>query len=120
MRDRLLAAGRAARDLGVDEVYLDPGLGFGKDVADNLALVAHLDALCAAAHDEGFGVLVGASRKRFLGTLPHGATLDADERFEGSLAVAVYAIVCGADVVRVHDVAATAQAAALVIEGEAA
>jgi dihydropteroate synthase len=116
----VLDAARAARDLGVAEVYVDPGIGFGKDVADNLALLAHLDELCGAAHDEGFGVLVGASRKRFLGALPHGGPLDVDDRFEGSLAVAVFAMVCGVDVVRVHDVSATVQAAALVSDGEAA
>ena len=54
------------------------------------------------------------------GALPHGAHLDADDRFEGSLAVAVHAMVCGVDVIRVHDVAATVQAASLVGEWEAA
>jgi dihydropteroate synthase len=120
VRDHVLGAARAARELGVTEVYVDPGIGFGKDVSDNLILLAQLEELCQAAHDEGFGVLVGASRKRFLGSLPHGARLDAGARFEGSLAVAVHAMVCGADVVRVHDVAATAQAASLVGEWEAA
>ncbi|HLK45165.1 MAG TPA: dihydropteroate synthase [Acidimicrobiales bacterium] len=116
----VLAGARAARDAGVDEVYVDPGFGFGKDVADNLALLAHLAELCRAAHDEGFGVLVGASRKRFLGALPNGGPLEAEDRFEGSLATAVYAMTCGADVVRVHDVEATVQAASLVADGEAA
>jgi dihydropteroate synthase len=120
VRDHVLAAARSAQALGVAEVYVDPGLGFGKDVADNLALVAALDELCDVAHAEALGVLVGASRKRFLGALPHGGALEVEERFEGSLAVAVYAMVCGADVVRVHDVAATAQAASLVADGEAA
>ena len=117
---RVLALAREARDLGVSEVYVDPGIGFGKGVADNLVLLAHLDELCGAAHAEGFKVLVGASRKRFLGSLPHGAPLEADDRFEGSLAVAVHAMVCGADVVRVHDVAATVQAATLVGDAEEA
>jgi dihydropteroate synthase len=120
VRRHVLGAARAARELGVDELYVDPGIGFGKGVADNLALLARLDELCEASHDEGFGVLVGASRKRFLGSLPHGGPLDADERFEGSLAMATFAMACGVDVVRVHDVAATAQAAALVADGEAA
>jgi len=120
VRDAVLAAARAARALGVEEVFVDPGIGFGKGGADNLALLGHLDELCAAAHDEGFGVLVGASRKRFLGALPHGPALEAPERFEGSLAVAVFAMVCGCDVVRVHDVAATVQAASLVGDEEAA
>jgi dihydropteroate synthase len=118
--DHVLAAARGARALGVAEVYVDPGIGFGKDAQDNLALLEALDSLCATAHDEGCSVLVGASRKRFLGALPHGAPLGADDRFEGSLAVAIYAMVCGADVVRVHDVAATVQGTSLVWEGEAA
>jgi dihydropteroate synthase len=120
VRAHVLAAARAARELGVTEVYVDPGIGFGKDAADNLTLLAHLDELCVDAHDEGFGVLVGASRKRFLGHLPHGEALAAGERFEGSLAVAVQAMVCGAEVLRVHDVAATVQAASLIGEWEAA
>jgi dihydropteroate synthase len=120
VRAHVLALARTARELGVSEVYVDPGIGFGKDAADNLTLLAHLDELCASAHEEGFGVLVGASRKRFLGHLSHGEPLAAEERFEGSLAVAVQAMVCGADVLRVHDVAATAQAASLIGDWEAA
>jgi dihydropteroate synthase len=111
--DHVLAAARRAVDLGVDEVYVDPGIGFGKDTADNLTLVAHLAILADRAHAEGFGLLVGLSRKRFLGALPHGAPLDADQRFEGSLALAVYAMASGADIVRVHDVLATVRAAVL-------
>jgi dihydropteroate synthase len=120
VHDALLEAARTAKALGVEELYLDVGLGFGKTGIDNLSLVAGLDALCDEAHAAGFGVLLGASRKRFLGALPHGAPLEAEDRFEGSLAVATYAMACGVDVVRVHDVAATAQAAAIVADGEAA
>jgi dihydropteroate synthase len=116
----VLELARAARRGGVEEIYVDPGIGFGKATSDNLVLLAHLGELCHRAHDEGFGVLVGASRKRFLGALPHGGPLGLDDRFEGSLAVATYAMVCGADLVRVHDVRATAQAAKLVRPGEAA
>jgi dihydropteroate synthase len=116
----VLAGARDARAKGVGEVYVDPGIGFGKGVGDNLALCSHLDSLCAVAHAEGFSVLVGVSRKRFLGALPYGGDLAPDERLEGSLAVAVYAMVSGVDVVRVHDVAATVQAASLVGELEAA
>ena len=116
----VLALARAAREAGVGEIYVDPGIGFGKVTADSLVLLAHLGELCHRAHEEGFGVLVGASRKRFLGALPHGGPLGLEERFEGSLAVATYAMVCGSDLVRVHDVRATAQAAMLVRAGEAA
>jgi dihydropteroate synthase len=118
--DHVLAAARHAIDLGVDEVYVDPGIGFGKDTADNLTLIAHLASLADRAHDEGFGLLVGLSRKRFLGALPHGGPLDADERFEGSLALAVYAMASGADIVRVHDAVATIRAAVLCAGDEVA
>lgn len=117
---RVLSLARDARARGVAEVYVDPGIGFGKGVRDNLLLLGHLDELCRRAHDEGFKVLVGASRKRFLGALPHGGPLEVADRFEGSLAAATYAMVCGVDVVRVHDVGATVQAATLVAQEEAA
>jgi len=115
-----LAAAREAQRAGVTEIYCDPGLGFGKDTADNLALLAHLGEFCEAAHDEGFKVLVGASRKRFVGALADGAALEVDDRMEGSLAVATWAMACGADVVRVHDVAVSVQAAVLAADEEVA
>ena len=60
--------GRRARDYGVRELWLDPGIGFGKTVAHNLSLLAHLDDVVARAAALGAGVLVGTSRKSFLGT----------------------------------------------------
>lgn len=117
--DAVLAVGRRAKAAGATQVFVDPGIGFGKAGEDNLVLLAHLDELCRRAHDEGFFVLVGASRKRFLGSLPHGPALAAEERFEGSLAVATFAMAVGADVVRTHDVGATVQAAMLVGTQEA-
>ena len=92
-----------ARAAGVGEVYVDPGIGFGKSVRHNLQLLAALPRLVAT----GVPVLVGTSRKSFIGHL------GADDRLEGSLASAVWAMACGAAVVRVHDVAATVQAARL-------
>jgi dihydropteroate synthase len=109
----LAAASRAARAAGVREVYIDPGIGFGKTAAHNLALLAALPGLVAA----GDPVAVGTSRKGFVGRVsvrPGEATLGADERFEGSLALATWAMAAGAAMVRVHDVAATVQAARLV------
>ncbi len=111
-----------ARRGGVAEVWVDPGIGFGKSAAHNLALLRHLPELVAAAAAAGCsGVLVGTSRKRFLGLLAAGgrAPLEARrpaptaERAEGSLATAAAAMVAGARMVRVHDVAATAQVARL-------
>jgi dihydropteroate synthase len=113
-----------ARAAGVTEVYIDPGIGFGKSVRHNLQLLAALPELVAT----GVPVLVGTSRKSFIGHLGAGGSPDgrvgevpplgAHDRLDGSLASAVWAMACGAAVLRVHDVAATVQAARLF--GEAA
>ncbi|MGA3353194.1 MAG: dihydropteroate synthase [Acidimicrobiales bacterium] len=111
-----------ASGAGVTEVYIDPGIGFGKTIRHNLELLAALPELVAT----GVPVLVGTSRKGFIGHLgaggsPHGRVgditpLGADDRMEGSLASAVWAMACGVAIVRVHDVAATVQAARLIRE----
>ncbi|HVF31861.1 MAG TPA: dihydropteroate synthase [Acidimicrobiales bacterium] len=102
--------GRAvgAREAGVEEVWIDPGLGFGKTVDHNLSLLKHLGVLV----ETGFPVLVGSSRKRFVQLLT-GAT-GPDDALEGSLATAVAALAAGASMVRVHDVRETVQAARIV------
>ncbi len=110
-----------ARRAGVAEVWVDPGIGFGKTIEHNLSLLRHLGELVEAAAGAGLdGVLVGASRKRFLGVLaaPQGAgeaTTPAplEDRVAGSLAAAATAFVAGAGMIRVHDVAATVQLARL-------
>jgi dihydropteroate synthase len=114
----LVARADAALAAGVPEVWIDPGIGFGKTHDHNLALLAHLDAFVAT----GRPVLVGTSRKGFLGRLlgdSDGADAPAPlaDRLEGSLATATWAMASGARMVRVHDVRATAEAA-LVIGGE--
>ncbi len=101
----------AARTAGVAEVWIDPGIGFGKTVAHNLSLLRHLGVLVAT----GYPVLVGASRKRFLQVLT-GAS-GADDALDGSLAAAVAALDAGAAMVRVHDVRATVEAARIVGDG---
>jgi dihydropteroate synthase len=98
----------AARAAGVDEVWIDPGIGFGKTVEHNLSLLRHVSALVAT----GYPVLLGASRKGFLGRLTGGAPVE--DRLEASLAIATQAMVNGVGMVRVHDVRATVQAARLV------
>jgi dihydropteroate synthase len=98
---------------GVAEVWIDPGIGFGKTLEHNLSLLASLDALVALGHP----VVVGTSRKSFLGALdrrPDGTPAPVGERLPGSLATAVWAMLQGARMVRVHDVAPTVQAATLV------
>ena len=107
VRDFLVARADAAERAGVDEVWIDPGIGFGKTVSHNLTLLKHLRVLAATGHP----VLVGTSRKSFLGKL---AGDGADDRFEGSLATSTWAMAEGAAMVRVHDVLPAVQAAALV------
>jgi dihydropteroate synthase len=96
-----------ARAAGVEGVWGDPGIGFGKTLEHNLALLRSLDRLVAG----GVPVVVGASRKGSLGQLTGGAPVD--DRLEASVATAVWAVEQGAAMVRVHDVAATVRALAL-------
>jgi dihydropteroate synthase len=114
VRDHLVARAEDAVAAGVDEVWIDPGIGFGKTLAHNLALLAHLDQLVAT----GFPVAVGTSRKSSLGTLLARSDgveqVPADDRLEASLATATWAMAQGAAMVRVHDVRATVHAAAVV------
>ena len=113
----LIARAGAAVAAGVEEVWIDPGIGFGKTTAHNLSLLNHLDVLVST----GFPVVVGTSRKRFLGALlaeadrPRSAEpVPPGDRVEGSVASAVWAMVQGVRMVRVHDVRATVHAAKVV------
>jgi dihydropteroate synthase len=107
--DHLEARVAAAVAAGIPRgrILVDPGIGFGKTLAHNLALVRGLSLL----HGLGCAILFGASRKRFIGTIG-GAEAPAD-RVPGSIAVALEALRQGAQVLRVHDVSATRQAVAL-------
>lgn len=117
VRSFVLGRARTALAAGVREVWADPGIGFGKTVAHNLSLLRHLPELVDASVAAGCaGVLVGTSRKRFLGVLAAGRDSEPAPpaaREEGSLATAAAALVAGAGMVRVHDVAATVQVARL-------
>ena len=111
--DYLVSRAEQARAAGVQDIWIDPGIGFGKTAAHNLALLRHLRLLVAT----GWPVLVGTSRKSFLGGLAAGAggePAPAEDRLEGTLATSVWAMVQGAAMLRVHDVEAAVQAAALV------
>ena len=90
-----------AQALGVarDRIILDPGIGFGKTVSQNLQIILNLDRLAAA----GFPVLVGTSRKSFIGRILSDPAAD---RIWGSAAAVAASILSGAHMVRVHDVAA--------------
>jgi dihydropteroate synthase len=101
----------AAADAGIPDGQLvaDPGLGFGKTVAHNLTLLARLGDVARAA---GVPVLVGPSRKGFIGAVggTPGAPLPVEEREDGTLAAVVWALDHGASMVRVHDVAPAVEA----------
>jgi len=94
----------AAEAAGVREIWIDPGLGFGKHFAHNLAL---LTASARLQAETGRPVLIGASRKSFIGKLDGS---EASDRLGGSLAAALLAAQTGAGMLRVHDVAETVQA----------
>lgn len=88
-----------------NRIILDPGIGFGKRLNDNLSILARLSEL----RRFGCPLMVGTSRKSFIGLLdPNGK--QADQRLGGSVASMLTAVANGADLVRVHDVAQTAQA----------
>ncbi|WP_353203734.1 dihydropteroate synthase [Sphingomonas sp.] len=91
---------------GVDRarIIVDPGIGFGKSLSDNLALINGL----ALFHGLGCPILLGASRKRMIGALSNEAPVG--ERLGGSLALAMAGLAAGAQLLRVHDVAETVQA----------
>ena len=124
--DHLTDAARRGRAAGVSRLWVDPGIGFGKTTAHNLELVANLDRLTRIAP-----VLVGVSRKRFVGELharsdrngiadregdsdAEPSVTDVDDRLEGSLAMATWGAHLGAEIVRVHDVRATVHAIVVV------
>ena len=103
--DFLLARVEQCVEAGIDagKILIDPGFGFGKTLAHNLTLFRHLDQLVAL----GFPLMVGVSRKSMI-----GAILDKpiDQRIIGSVAMAMVAAQRGAQILRVHDVSATADA----------
>jgi dihydropteroate synthase len=96
-----------AESAGIDpsQVILDPGIGFGKRLEDNLAILVRLNEFSTL----GRPILVGASRKSFI-NMVHAVDGPADERIGGSIAAAVVAYVNGADILRVHDVRPTLEA----------
>jgi dihydropteroate synthase len=110
-------AARRGRAAGVPRIWVDPGIGFGKTVSHNLDLVANLDRFVKISP-----VLVGVSRKRFVGRLHadsdgmtgESSITGAEDRLEGSVALATWSAHMGADTVRVHDVRATVHAVRVV------
>lgn len=105
LRDRV--ATLEALGIARARIAIDPGIGFGKTMAHNLALIEALPILAQI----GCPIMLGASRKRFIGTL--SGVEKAEERLAGSLAVALAGAARGAAILRVHDVAETIQALAV-------
>ena len=91
-----LAAGALAAGIAHDQIVLDPGVGFGKTVQQNMALINHMDRFKTL----GYPILSGPSRKSFIGRV---LDLPPDQRLEGTAATIALSIVRGADIVRVHD-----------------
>jgi dihydropteroate synthase len=96
-----------AQGIPRSRIIADPGIGFGKTLEHNLALLARLSLF----HGLGVPLLLGASRKKFIGTI--GDASHPQERMPGSVAVALTALKHGTQIVRVHDVSETQQAVAL-------
>ncbi len=87
----------AAQKAGVRQIIIDPGIGFGKTVEHNLQILKHLESFKTL----GCPILVGPSRKSFIGTI---TGLPVNERLEGTIAAVTVAVMNGAHIVRVHDV----------------
>jgi dihydropteroate synthase len=106
VRDWLAEGAELAVEAGVrpDRIIIDPGIGFGKTVEQNLFLLKHIDML----RDLGFPILLGVSRKGFIG---HTLNLPQGERLEGSLAANAWGVLHGVDILRVHDVKETVRLA---------
>ena len=117
VRDELESSARHAEEAGIrhSQILVDPGIGFGKTVDQNLQLLRNIDVLLETSRP----VVVGSSRKSFISAL--GKTR-SDSRLGGSLASAAWAALRGVDILRVHDVEETAQFLALwaALEGDGA
>ena len=103
-----------ARAAGVTRLWLDPGIGFGKTTEHNVALLAHVSRFVEIADQYDAGVLIGTSRKRFLGDFGPVA-LDVDQRLEASIATEAWVLLEGVAMVRVHDAAAAVQLRELLV-----
>jgi len=103
---KLLTENAAAVGIQAENIIIDPGIGFGKTVSQNLQIINHLDRIKSL----GYPVLIGPSRKSFIGNV---LDLPVDERIEGTAASIAIGVVKGADIIRVHDVRQMARTAAM-------
>src|SRR5204862_7850454 len=104
LRNSVLVA--EERGVARDRIAIDPGIGFGKTLEQNVELIAKLNQLVIAFAE--FPIMIGASRKSFLVKLLNGAP--ADQRLHGTIASVVASVLNGAHIVRVHDVNAAVEA----------
>jgi len=104
LRNSILVA--EERGVARDRIAIDPGIGFGKTLEQNVELIAKLNQLMIAFAE--FPIMIGTSRKSFLGKLLNGAP--ADQRLHGTIASVVASVLNGAHIVRVHDVKAAVEA----------
>ena len=86
-----------AKRNGIEKIIIDPGIGFGKRLTDNLLIIKNLSKF----KELGYPILLGASRKSMIGMI---LDLPVEERLEGTLAITAIGVVNGADIIRVHDV----------------
>lgn len=109
IKEELLIYVKKAEAAGVprDQIILDPGIGFGKRLSDNLLVLKHLSEFV----NSGYPVCVGLSRKSFIGTL---TGKPVEDRLAGSLGAAASSVFRGASILRVHDVAETADMVTLI------
>jgi dihydropteroate synthase len=106
---RRLVAAAGERGVAPEQIIIDPGIGFGKRFSDNIDLINGIPSLA----ELGYPVLIGLSRKAFLGSVGAAAEenqLPVEERLAPTLAATVIAVLKGADIVRVHDVTETVRA----------
>ncbi len=95
------------KGIGEDKIIVDPGIGFGKSAEGNFVILKNLDKFL----ELGYPVMVGVSRKSFIGK---ALAVDTDQRLEGSIAAACYAVMNGADIIRAHDVIETRRAITII------
>ncbi|MCJ7497116.1 MAG: dihydropteroate synthase, partial [candidate division Zixibacteria bacterium] len=109
IKEYLKESMKMAKDVGIDEekIVLDPGIGFGKTLEDNLKILRNLKEFT----DLGRPLLIGVSRKSFIGKI---LDLPVEERLEGSLAALAVSIMNGANLLRVHDIKESKRVARLV------
>lgn len=97
VKEELRHSAEKAKSAGVENIILDPGIGFGKSVEHNLSLLNHLMEF----QELGYPILIGTSRKGFIGML---LNLPVDQRIDGTAASVAISIMNGAQIIRVHDV----------------